>query len=123
MVTQAKLDTLKILKKASKENDAPIWAKVADYVQKSRSNQKIVNLKKIDESTDDGNAIIITGKVLGTGNISHKVSVSSFSISNSAAKKIKQSGGEVLKFSEMIKKFPTGKGVKIIGWTTSNWFK
>ena len=49
MVTQAKVNTLKILKKASKENDAPIWAKVADYAQKTRSNQKIVNLKKIDE--------------------------------------------------------------------------
>ena len=35
MVTQAKVNTLKILKKASKENDAPIWAKVADFVQKS----------------------------------------------------------------------------------------
>ena len=115
MVTQGKIDTLKILKKASKDNEAPIWAKIADYAQKSRSNQKIVNLKKIDESTEDGNAIIITGKVLGTGNISHKVSISSFSISNSAAQKIKQSGGEVLKFSEMIEKFPTGKGVKIIG--------
>ena len=59
--------------------------------------------------------IVITGKILGTGNISHKVSVSSFSISNAAAKKIIESGGEVLKFSEMIEKFPTGKGVKIIG--------
>ena len=115
MVTHAKVNTIKILKKASKENDAPIWSKIADYVQKSRSNQKIVNLTKINETTEDGNAIIITGKVLGTGNISHKVLVSSFSISNSAAKKIKESGGEVLKFSEMIKKFPTGKGVKIIG--------
>ncbi len=115
MVTQAKVNTLKILKKASRENDAPIWAKVADFVQKSRSNQKTVNLNKIDETTEDGNAIVITGKVLGTGNLSHKVSVSSFSISNSAAKKIKESGGEVLKFSEMIEKFPTGKGVKIIG--------
>ena len=115
MVTQAKVNTLKILKKASKENDAPLWAKVADYVQKSRSNQKNVNLTKIDENTEDGNAIIITGKVLGTGNISHKISVSSFSISNSAAKKIKDSRGEILKFSEMIEKFPTGKGVKIIG--------
>ena len=115
MVTQAKVNMLKTLKKASKENDAPIWAKVADYVQKSRSNQKIVNLTKIDQTTEDGNAIVITGKVLGTGNISHKISISSFSISNSAAKKIKESGGEVLKFSEMIEKFPTGKGVKIIG--------
>ncbi len=115
MVTQVKIDTLKILKKASRDNEAPIWAKVADYVQKSRSNQKIVNLKKIDQETEDGNAVVITGKILGTGNISHKVSVSSFSISNSAAKKIKDSGGEILKFSEMIDKFPTGKGVKLIG--------
>ena len=115
MVSQAKVNTLKILKKASRENDAPIWAKVADYGQKSRSNQKIVNLTRIDQTTEDGNAIVITGKVLGTGNISHKVSVSSFSISNSAAKKIKESGGEVLNFLEMIEKFPTGKGVKIIG--------
>ena len=30
-------------------------------------------------------------------------------------KKIIESGGEILKFSEMIEKFPTGKGVKIIG--------
>ena len=115
MITQAKVNTLKILKKASKENDAPIWEKVADYVQKSRSNQKIVNLKKIEESTEDGNAIIITGKVLGTGNISHKIILSSFSISNSAAKKIKDSGGEILKFSDMIERFPTGNGVIIIG--------
>ena len=55
MATQAKIETLKILKKASKDNDAPIWAKVADYVQKSRSNQKIINLKRIDETTEDGN--------------------------------------------------------------------
>ena len=115
MVTQSKVDMLKTLKKASKENNAPIWAKVADYVQKSRSNQKIVNLTKINQTTEDGNAVVITGKILGTGSILHKVSVSSLSISNSAAKKIIESGGEVLQFSEMIQKFPTGKGVKIIG--------
>ncbi|MDA0756172.1 MAG: 50S ribosomal protein L18e [Crenarchaeota archaeon] len=115
MVTQAKVNMLKTLKKASKENDAPIWAKVAEYIQKSRSNQKTVNLTRINKTTEDGNAIVITGKILGTGNISHKVSVSSVSISNSAAKKIIESGGEVLEFSEMIEKYPTGKGVKIIG--------
>ena len=61
--------------------------KSQNYVQKSRSNQKIVNLTKINQTTEDGNAVVITGKILGTGNISHKVSVSSLSISNSAAKK------------------------------------
>ena len=66
MARQAKVNMLKILKKASKENAAPIWAKVANYVQKSRSNQKIVNLTKINQTTEDGNAVVITGKILGT---------------------------------------------------------
>ena len=77
--------------------------------------KETINLKKIDENSSEGNAVIILGKVLGTGKISHKISLSSFSISNSAASKIKESGGEVLKFSEMIEKYPTGTGVKIIG--------
>ena len=106
---------VKELKSASKKNEAPIWSKIAKNALKSNSNKRTINLKKIDALTDDGNAVVISGKVLGTGNLSHKVLVSSFSISNSAAKKIKESGGEILQFSDMIDRFPTGKGVKIIG--------
>ena len=106
---------IKELKSASRKNEAPIWSKIAKNVLKSNSNKKTINLKKIDKLTDDGNAVVISGKILGTGNLSHKVLVSSFSISNSAAKKIKESGGEILQFSYMIDRFPTGKGVKIIG--------
>ena len=103
------------LKSASRKNEAPIWSKIAKNALKPSSSKKTINLKKIEELTDDGSAVIISGKVLGTGKLSHKVLVSSFSISSSAAKKIKESGGQVLQFSDMIKKFPTGKGVKIIG--------
>ena len=99
------VELIKELKSASRKNDAPIWSKIAKNALKSNSNKKKINLKKIDQLTDDGNAVIISGKVL----------VSSFSISNSAAKKIKDSGGQILQFSDMISKFPTGKGVKIIG--------
>ena len=106
---------VKELKSASKKNEAPIWSKIAKNVLKSNSNKRTINLKKIDALTDDGSAVVISGKILGTGNLSHKVLVSSFAISNSAAKKIKESGGEVLQFSDMIDRFPTGKGVKIIG--------
>ena len=106
---------IKELKSASKKNEAPIWSKIAKNALKSNSNKKTINLKKIDRLTDDGNAVVISGKIIGTGKLSHKVLVSSFSISNSAAKKIKESGGEILKFSDMIQRFPSGKGVKIIG--------
>ena len=106
---------VKELKSASKKNEAPIWSKIAKNALKSNSNKKTINLKKIDMLTDDGNAVVISGKILGTGKLSHKVLISSFSISNSAAKKIKESGGEILQFSDMIQRFPSGKGVKIIG--------
>ncbi len=106
---------VKELKSASKKNEAPIWSKIAKNALKSNSNKKTINLKKIDRLTDDGNAVVISGKILGTGKLSHKVLISSFSISNSAAKKIKESGGEILQFSDMIQRFPSGKGVKIIG--------
>ena len=106
---------VKELRTASKKNEAPIWLKIAKDALKSNSNKKTINLKKIDALTDDGSAVVISGKILGTGKLSHKVLVSSFSISSSAVKKIKESGGQILEFSDMIEQFPTGKGVKIIG--------
>ena len=78
---------VKELKTASKKNEAPIWLKIAKNALKSNSNKKSVNLEKIDKLTNDGNAIVVSGKILGTGKLSHSVLVSSFSISSSAAKK------------------------------------
>ena len=115
MTNQVVIRMASDLKKASTKNDAPIWGKLAEYALKPSIARRDINLNRISQLTKDNDTVVFPGKVLGTGNISHKVSVSSFSISNSAAKKIKESGGEVLKFSEMIEKFPTGKGVKIIG--------
>ena len=111
VVTQMAIE----LKKASTKNDAPIWLKLAKLALKTSSSRRVVNLTKINEVTKDNAVIVVPGKVLGTGNVSHKITLSSFSISNSAAKKIIESGGTIISFSEMIKKFPTGKGVSIIG--------
>ena len=115
MTNQVVIRMASDLKKASNKNDAPIWGKLAEYALKPSIARRDINLNRISQLTKENDTVVFPGKVLGTGNISHKVTLCSFSISNSAAQKIKQSGGEVLKFSEMIEKFPTGKGVKIIG--------
>ncbi|MEO9364282.1 MAG: 50S ribosomal protein L18e, partial [Nitrososphaera sp.] len=52
---------------------------------------------------------------LGTGNLGHKLTVCAFSISESAAKKIGDMGGKVVSLDDLIKKYPDGKGVRIIG--------
>ena len=82
------VELIKELKSASRKNDAPIWSKIAKNALKSNSNKKKINLKKIDQLTDDGNAVIISGKILGTGKLSHKVLVSSFSILEPSIHKI-----------------------------------
>lgn len=115
MANQVVMQMAKEMKQASSKNDAPIWSKLAKLALKTTVSRRVVNLNKIDEVTKDNAVIVVPGKVLGTGNVSHKITLSSFSISNTAAKKIIESGGSIISFSEMIKKFPTGKGVVIIG--------
>ena len=115
MTNQVVIQMAKELKQASSKNDAPIWSKLAKLALKTTVSRRVVNLNKIDEVTKENAVIVVPGKVLGTGNISHKITLSSFSISNTAAKKILESGGTIISFTEMIKQFPTGKGVTIIG--------
>ena len=114
MVNQVVLHMIKDLKQASKKNEAPIWSRLAKLAIKP-SARKIVNLTRINKITKDNDVLFVPGKVLGTGNISHKIILSSFSISATAAKKIIQTGGTIMTYSDMIKKYPTGKGVMIFG--------
>ncbi len=100
---------------ASKKNNAPIWQKLADLALSSSRARRVVNLGHINKFVTDNDIVIVPGKVLGTGNLSHKITLSSFSISATGAMKVTRSGGKVLDISQLIKNYPTGKGVKIIG--------
>ena len=115
MTNQIVVKMVKDLKQASTKNNAPIWSKIAEMALKPTIAKRVVNLTKIDSVTNDSDVIIVPGKLLGTGKISHKITVCSFSISTSAAKKILEVGGKIISHSEMISKFPAGKGVRIIG--------
>jgi large subunit ribosomal protein L18e len=106
---------VKDLKQASKKNEAPIWSRLADLALKPSSSRRVVNLTRISKTTKDNDILFVPGKVLGTGNLSHKITLSSFSMSVTAAKKIIQTGGSIITYSDMIKKYPTGKGVIIFG--------
>ena len=106
---------IKDLKQASRKNEAPIWSRLADLAVKPSTSKRVVNLARINKITKENNVLFVPGKVLGTGNLSHKITLCSFSMSTTAAKKIIQTGGKVMAYSDMIKKYPTGKGVIIFG--------
>ena len=103
------------LKKASTKNNAPIWAKLAEYASKPSIARRDINLNRINQLTKENDTVVFPGKVLGTGNISHKITLCSFSISNSAANKILEKGGKLINYLELIKQNPTGKGVVLLG--------
>ncbi|MHB8601207.1 MAG: 50S ribosomal protein L18e [Nitrosotalea sp.] len=115
MTNQIVIQMVKTLHAASKKNNAPIWQKLADLALKPTRAKRTVNLGQIDKFVSDNDIVIVPGKVLGTGSLSHKITLCSFSISTSGAKKITESGGKILNISQIIKDHPTGKGVKIIG--------
>ena len=78
---------VKDLKQASKKNEAPIWSRLAALALKSSSSRRVVNLTRINKTTKDNDILFVPGKVLGTGNLSHKITLSSFSMSTTAANK------------------------------------
>ncbi|SRR2546428_11359128 len=115
MTGQVILQMAKQLRGASKKNNAPIWLKLAELALKPSRSRRVINLGQLDKFVNDNDVVVVPGKVLGTGNISHKITLCSFSISTTGAKKVTQSGGKLVDFTHLIKNHPTGKGVKIIG--------
>jgi large subunit ribosomal protein L18e len=115
MTNQVVIRMARDLKNASAKNDAPIWAKLAEYALKPSIARRDINLYKIDQLTKENDTVVFPGKVLATGNISHKITLFPFSISNAAATKIIENGGKIINYAELIEKNPTGKGVVLLG--------
>ena len=115
MTNQVVIQMANDLKKASSKNSAPIWAKLAEYALKPSVARRNINLYRIGQLTKENDVVVFPGKVLGTGNIPHKITLCSFSISESAASKILESGGTLASYSDLIEKHPTGKGVVLLG--------
>ena len=103
------------LRNAFKKNKAPIWRALQEELLGPRANRREINIGRLAEISKADDVVIVPGKVLGTGSLGHKVTVCAFSISQSAARKIIESGGKVLTFDDLIDKHPDGKGVRIIG--------
>jgi large subunit ribosomal protein L18e len=108
-------NTIWTLRNAFKKNKAPIWRALEEELAGPRVNRREINVRRLAEVTKANEVVVVPGKILGTGSLGHKLTVCAFSISETAAKKIIESGGKVVTFDDLIKKHPDGKGVRIIG--------
>ena len=102
------------LKKKSREHEVNLWSRVADDLERSTRQRRIVNLYKINKYTKDKETIVVPGKVLGVGELDHNVIVAAFKFSGSALDKINKVG-KAISINELMKESPKGKKIKIIG--------
>lgn len=101
------------LSKAGKKS--PIWRRIAAEVVRPRRKRRAVNLYELSSKTSAQEYVIVPGKVLGVGTLSHPLYVSAFDFSVSALRKIERAGGKVLSIYELVREKPAGDQVRIIG--------
>lgn len=102
------------LRKKGKELGANIWEDLADRLSRSNRSRSEVNISRLNRNSEEGETVIVPGKVLGSGTLEKSISVAAFNFSNKAKKRIRASGGEVLSIEELLDKNPEGENVKII---------
>ena len=107
--------TISELRRASRENDAPIWKSIANKLEGPNRNWPVVNVSKIEYNASKNGKVVIPGKLMGSGTLSKKVTVSAYSFTKSAIEKIEGAGGKCMIYNEFIKKNPSGKDVVVIG--------
>jgi large subunit ribosomal protein L18e len=102
------------LKKLSAEKDVKIWKAVASDLNKPTRILRKVNLSHLDKHAKSGETVVVPGKVLGTGEISKKMTVAAWRFSESAFDKLNKSG-KAISIDELMKLNPKGSKVRIIG--------
>jgi len=106
--------TAVMLERAGRKEKAPIWTEAAALLSGTARTRVEVNLGRISRVSEDGEAVFVPGKVLGTGVMGRKLVVGAFAFSSSAKSKIVASGGSTLSVQEFLKKYPKGSGVRLV---------
>ena len=105
---------IEALRKASHENAAPIWRDIADGLEKPSSRWAEVNLGELERLVEEGETVVIPGKLLGGGNITKAVTVASYRCSGEAKRKLEGAGGRAITLLDLIGSNPTGAEVRLM---------
>ncbi len=100
--------------KASSEQSL-LWRRIASDLMKPTRSRRVVNLSRLNRVTKENEVVIIPGKLLGSGDLSHKLTVAAYQYSDSALEKLKKGGCTIVALTDMLKEKTKGKRVRIIG--------
>ncbi|MHA1933424.1 MAG: 50S ribosomal protein L18e [Promethearchaeota archaeon] len=90
-----------------------IWRKISKKLSSPRRNKVTPNLYRINKKTKENDVIVIPGKILGMGELSHTLTIACLECSNSARIKINSSGSKLISIEDLLHENPKGSGVKV----------
>lgn len=101
--------------KTREDPNAAIWQDIAHRLEAPSRVWAEANLSKIEKYAQDGETIIVPGKVLAAGDITKKVNVAAYSFSSKAAAAIVAAGGKTMTIRELMDANPSGSKIRIMG--------
>jgi large subunit ribosomal protein L18e len=80
-----------------------LWKRVLKLSEVPSRSRKTVNLYKLNKYTKEGDNIIVPGKVLGDGQMSHKINITAMEYSEKALTNLRSNHCTVKKLDEMLR--------------------
>jgi|TARA_Y100000031_G_C8010770_1_gene287990 large subunit ribosomal protein L18e len=108
-------DLISELKKRSSEQSVNLWNRIASDLERPTRNRRAVNLSRINRYTKENDVVVVPGKVLSSGMLNHKLTISAYQFSSQARDKLEKSGAKIMPLLELSKEKPNGKKIRIIG--------
>ena len=109
------IKTIRLLRKNTKDSGARIWKDIAERLSRPNKRRVAVNISRLNRHTVDGDTVLVPGKVLGSGRLTHPITVAAFSFSETAKSKVAAAKGRCLSIIELMEENREGRNVKIIG--------
>lgn len=100
---------LRLLITELSKDKTPFWQRVSYELNRSERRRREVNLSSINRNSESGETVIVPGKVLGSGELKHKVTIAALKFTAGAVKKIKEAGAEHMTLKELHAKKKTGR--------------
>ncbi|MFQ5620644.1 MAG: 50S ribosomal protein L18e [Candidatus Nanoarchaeia archaeon] len=98
-----------------RSSETKLWKRIASDLSKSTRAQRVVNVSRLARYTKENETVIIPGKVLGSGELPHALTVAAWDFSKGARQQIEKAKGKCLSISELHKQNPQGQKVRILG--------
>ncbi|MEM0107006.1 MAG: 50S ribosomal protein L18e [Candidatus Micrarchaeaceae archaeon] len=80
-----------------------LWKRLYSFASRPERSRVEVGIEKINKYTKEGDIAIIPGKVLGPGELDHKVTIAAIEFSKPAEEALRKAGCEIKGIEELYK--------------------